>query len=41
VQLKLEELAVNKKKRRILIGHKKAFKGITQSIRSDKASIYK
>ena len=41
VQLKLEELAVNKKKRRILTGHKKAFKGITQSIRSDKASIYK
>jgi hypothetical protein len=39
VQLQLGEK--NKLLSRKLIGHRKAFKGITQSIRNDKASIYK
>ena len=39
MQLQLGEK--NKIQYRKLIGHRKAFKGITQSIRNDKASIYK
>ena len=39
MQLQLGEK--NKLLSRKLIGHRKAFKGITQSIRNDRASIYK
>jgi hypothetical protein len=41
VKVQLQLVEKNKLLSRKLIGHRKAFKGITQSIRNDKASIYK